>query len=286
MANQDWEPQEPFEKKDFVKFVKELSNFLPTEPKLIQSLLDDTIDFSTQKRMWNHVRERMGNNLLRGHIDIFLYEMSLFYKLYYSFKKIKSVNYETHHRKKQASLDNLKQQIIMSKYDCEREYMYRYMYLDPSNTIKNLIKKHNEIKEYLSNLDYKFPNKEDVYIDGLLQYYSFNKQDLSNFNQNQQYRLTNSMKIITRLYVNICIALKSLYLPNYIILWILGKLDYDSEYFLDEHTGRRFVFEGFDPTRRKDTNVYIFDCLSQLQKIRIIEMVQSFEPIASRLIHS
>lgn len=148
----DWEPQEPFSKDDFVKFVKEIEKFLPTEPRLIQSLLDNKLNPIEMRRMWIHVYSRLKRDNVVN-MDFLIYEMSVFYRFYYCYKAVESLNENV--LKKQMTLNDLRQHLIMAKYDCETEYLYRYMHINPHKTIKTLLKLHYEQIDRLTGLNYK-----------------------------------------------------------------------------------------------------------------------------------
>jgi hypothetical protein len=278
----NWEPEEPFNKDDFVKFIKELETIFPTEPLLIKSLLNDDLSNEQKYKMWKHVHQRMmkkGPSMFEKNLLIF--EMAVFYKFYYHYKYVETLICNAH--KKQIMLYDLKQYILFAKYDCETEYLYRFMHLDPHKTIKTLLKAHNELIDRLENLDYEILEEFYSSIDGGI-CFGFNVDFRIEQLRFDLDLLIKTVRFVSKFYLQHCIGLRSLGLPNYVILWILDSLNYDSEHFSKKYINRSNVkdFQGFDPNRRKDTKIYLFDCLSQLQKIRMIEKVQSFTTIASR----
>jgi hypothetical protein len=153
--------------------------------------------------------------------------------------------------------------IIFATCVYDIECLYQRLCTNPSVIVKNIITLHKKYKKVLDTSE-------------LSKVYDLN--DLKHRNEKDIFDLTETMKTITSDYIGSCIAMSGLKLPHYIVLWILDWVcDNDENY---STTGTEFpaltdpfLFKGFD-ILRSPHKIALFDMLTQLQKIRIIEDLQ------------
>ena len=286
----DWEPQEPFDKDTLNTLVDEHDEIVKKSmypPDILGQASD-----GRKYKLWDaiHLVFKMRHTLIVN--NVLFYELSVFYKYFYHYQCLNKLTYIEQFvyidkkKKKNTTLIDLKHNLISAHYDCSSEMLYRNMYKNPNKSVKELLKAHHDEILRLTNMIYEKPD-----IDQILDRFGDENElfcKYACFDLDMRLRqskfdlslLVFTMKFITKWYINICIAIKSLNLPHYVVLWIFDCLDYDVEYIYKnrEDIGNSSMFQGFDIKRRtKDLKkMYIFDFLSHLQKIRIIENIQTF----------
>jgi len=279
MANNDWEPQEPFEKDVCIELIKEIGKYFINGSDIITNhILSDNKSNVQKMLLWHDIKHKWHNLHYMVELPL-LGKLIVFYDYYYQNKVIKELK-DVDISKQTISLKDLQLHILFASFNCQIEYMYKMLYKDTHKTMKNLLITHqNEITRLRSLRDKKNQYDTDHML-GLPRIIHINFDTEVNL-QNlciEKDLLVKTLHCITNHYLDHCIALHSLKLPIYVILWILDTLDYDSEYFRNQFKQDSVImFQGFNTNHRIYKNVYIFDCLSPLQKIRIIEKVQYFK---------
>lgn len=178
--------------------------------------------------------------------------------------------------------------IISAKYDCNTELLYESFHVKPLNTIKKLMKKHNKELNRLSNMK----SQEDISnsVSGFKKYdetmgsyyYKFDIDIRLKQTVYDKKLLINVMKYVAHNYTSICIALKPLNLPVYVVSWILDRMEFtiDSMCLYESYDIPHWMvrtFQGFDLNRNnKSHEIPLFALLTDLKKLRTIESVQTF----------
>lgn len=273
----------PFDHKLLTTLLLELSQIVRISPTVYMlasrgSYLDKVFKFNDIKdrsRVWCLLKRTFTRDLIQQFP--MLYEMIVYFVHLYRY------HFKMYNRQHEIAF-NIKEHLISAKYDCNTEILYRKFPDEPSNTIKKLIIEHKneldrllnmkgnkDVENKLSKVEFEYPDtKFDIEL----------RMEQAGFDIRL---LMDMMQFITQCYINICISLKPLNLPDYVVMWILDWLDYTiGDAYLEKAYNkisyyRISKFQGFDVNRNnKSSRIHVFSLLTYLQKIRIIEKVRIF----------
>lgn len=222
-----------------------------------------------------------------------LYEMIVYFVKVYRYYVINRVIRFKDDNKSDIRID-ANNHIISAKYDCNTELLYRNFHNEPLNTIKKLMMEHNtELSRLLTMKDNEDITKKstfgdyDVYMEQT--YITFDVELRLQQTKFDKKLLIDTLKYITQSYIGMCIGLKSLDLPFYVVQWILDWLDYTVDdailYRLcDVPQSKVCMFQGFNLNRNKQSHkIPVFNLLTNLKKLRIIESVQTLHTFKQNL---